>query len=390
MLVPVDIQINFTANYQGEHRVCYRIGSSGGYNCILVNCAAIGACQALIPVFVDNETCVNIPYEGYIQPTCTDSASPDNRTPWVYTFVPAPACKSYNVNCNSEGVDSVVITNGGIGYNPLSAPAVLFTGGGGTGAAGTAVVGSGSIVVGSVVFVNHGDGYINGTHLNVAITGGSGSGARATVIVAGLIVTSIVITNRGTGYLSSDTLGLNNTDMGGVPITPASFRTTSDYGTVTGINITTHGSGYTTPPVIAIGASGGVQATATSVLSACDAFTTTGCDGVSVDIPQGVLPVGSSMTICKVGVAPVLPVNFGVTLQGNCLCNGVTATIGVSGPVGTSVKYFYNKAGGGEKTGILTVGGSPQSIIDCVVPNSIVFQTLVAGTTGTISLGGAC
>ncbi len=76
--------------------------------------------------------------------------------------------------------------------------------------------------------------------------------------------------------------------------------------------------------------------------------------------------------------------------SGNCLCSCTLTTIGVSGPVNTTVKYFYTNCGGAVVTGILTVGGSPSSIIVCAVTGSVVFQILTPGTTGTISLGGAC
>lgn len=81
------------------------------------------------------------------------------------------------------GVTAITITNAGAGYE--TAPAVDFTGGGGTGAAATAVLGTG--------------------------------GAAGTVV-------AINITNPGSGYTSAPTVGFT----GGTPDTPAAATATFD------------------------------------------------------------------------------------------------------------------------------------------------------------------
>ena len=73
---------------------------------------------------------------------------------------------------------AVAVTNVGSGYT--SVPTVSFTGGGGTGAAGTAVVVAGEVV--GVDITNAGSGYTSAP--TVAFTGGGGSGAAGTAIVA--------------------------------------------------------------------------------------------------------------------------------------------------------------------------------------------------------------
>lgn len=74
-------------------------------------------------------------------------------------------------------VDGATIGNGGTGYS--TAPTVAFTGGGGTGAAGTATV-SGGVVTG-VTITNPGTGYTSAPA--VAFTG-AGTGATATASIA--------------------------------------------------------------------------------------------------------------------------------------------------------------------------------------------------------------
>jgi hypothetical protein len=78
----------------------------------------------------------------------------------------------------SGAVTGVTISNGGSSYE--SAPTVTFTGGGGSGAAGYAVI-NGSKKVDSVVMTNNGSGY--STPPTVTFTGGGGSGATGTSIL---------------------------------------------------------------------------------------------------------------------------------------------------------------------------------------------------------------
>ena len=76
-----------------------------------------------------------------------------------------------------------------------SVPTVAFSGGSGTGAAGTAVLTNGRLT--SITITNAGSGY--STAPTIAITGGGGSGATAVATVAGGAVTAIAITNAGVG-----------------------------------------------------------------------------------------------------------------------------------------------------------------------------------------------
>ena len=88
-------------------------------------------------------------------------------------LIGAPGYTSQTKN----GVISTNISNGGTGYS--SAPTVGFSGGGGTGAAATAIV-EGGIVTG-ITITNPGSGYTSAP--TIAFTGGAGSGAVATAVV---------------------------------------------------------------------------------------------------------------------------------------------------------------------------------------------------------------
>ena len=81
------------------------------------------------------------------------------------------------VAITSDSVIRVTVTAGGTGYT--SAPAVSFTGGGGTDATATANISSG--VVTSVVITAGGSGFTSAP--TVVFTGGDGSGATATSVI---------------------------------------------------------------------------------------------------------------------------------------------------------------------------------------------------------------
>jgi hypothetical protein len=76
---------------------------------------------------------------------------------------------------------SIAVTAGGSGYT--SAPTVSFTGGGGTGAAATAVIDPQTGKVIAVIVTNNGSGYTSAPA--VSFTGGGGTGAAATAKIAG-------------------------------------------------------------------------------------------------------------------------------------------------------------------------------------------------------------
>ena len=145
-------------------------------------------------------------------------------------------------NRASGTVSSFSITGGGSGYT--YAPTVVITGGGGSGAAGTAVISSG---ITQINLTSGGGGYSSAPSVN--ISGGGGSGALATAnISAGGAVTSVTVTNPGSGYVAAPTI----TFTGGVGSGAAATALIS--GTVTGITVTSGGSGYTSAPQVSISA----------------------------------------------------------------------------------------------------------------------------------------
>lgn len=393
--VPASITVTFTSYYAGLHRVCYRQGGSGPYTCATVNCAGGGAsCSYVINIVVDNETCTPVNFDGYVQAACEDINSTNNRVPFTATFTPSPSCKRYEVTCNTVGVLSAIVnTPGGACYNPASPPSVSFSGGGGSGAAATAVIGNGAITARSLV--NAGAGYNNGTWTNVNLTGGSGSGAKATVVIAGGIMVSLVITAAGSGYTTGNLLGVNPANIGGsAPSTPISISITSNLGLLIGISITNAGSGYTSVPTITVAPGGCEAGTATAVLGGCTELVNPGCAGITpVIISADTIPLGHSVDICATGGTPSVPSDFTITPNGDCLCNcqstTITATGGDPGPYTPSILYWYNDCNGNGVSGVLYPNGSPSSVTVCAVTGSVVTQS-IQGAVATVTFNGSC
>jgi hypothetical protein len=166
-------------------------------------------------------------------------------------------------------VSSITYDAFGTGINYTSAPTISFTGGGGTGATATCTIqGSSDLVVtiaapsagtqaaatavlaglpiSSVSLTNPGWYYTVAPF--VSITGGSGTGAIVTSTIKDGKVISLNLVSGGTGYTSSPTLTLTAAPAG---ITALATLTISG-NKITGITIGTAGSGYKTAPTITI------------------------------------------------------------------------------------------------------------------------------------------
>lgn len=77
------------------------------------------------------------------------------------------------ISVTNDTIRTITVMAGGSGY--ASAPTVVFTGGGGTGATATAVVSGGAVV--SITITNIGSGYTSAP--TISFTGGGGTGATA-------------------------------------------------------------------------------------------------------------------------------------------------------------------------------------------------------------------
>lgn len=159
------------------------------------------------------------------------------------------------VSATSGAVGSVSMTNNGTGYT--SVPAVAFTGGGGSGAAGTAVLEGTSVA--SVTVSAAGSGYTTTPAVN--LVGGGGSGATAVAVVSSGSVTAINVTNAGSGYTGVPAAvisGGGGTGASGTPVLTATG--------VAGVAINSGGTGYTSAPAVGFSGGGGSAAAGTAAI----------------------------------------------------------------------------------------------------------------------------
>jgi FtsP/CotA-like multicopper oxidase with cupredoxin domain len=165
-------------------------------------------------------------------------------------------------------VTSVTVTNGGSGYvEPVT---VEFTGGGGTGAAGVAVVNPINFVE-SINVTNGGSGYTTAT---VTIDG-DGAGATAEAVIDAGVITNINVLTGGSGYtVATVTITGDGLDAAA----DAVLDTVT--GPITDVNMTDGGTGYTSAPTVSfLGGDGQAAATAAVTGSVTDIQVTNGGTG---------------------------------------------------------------------------------------------------------------
>ena len=143
-------------------------------------------------------------------PRVAISSAPSTGTTGIGTavFIGGIRVCTDNFNPALKSVQQVDIINPGAGYTVP--PSVQFIGGGGAGAAATAVINTG--VVGLATITNAGAGYtVNPT---ITISGVSTVSAAATAIVSAAgTITAIHFTNSGAGYTVAPTITIANPDL---------------------------------------------------------------------------------------------------------------------------------------------------------------------------------
>ena len=86
-----NLRIDFIALFagtspDGDHRVCWRMGGAGPYDCTtIVTCIIPGSYHADISITVD---ALEIVFDGYVQPCCVPEESIVNQVPFTITYTP--------------------------------------------------------------------------------------------------------------------------------------------------------------------------------------------------------------------------------------------------------------------------------------------------------------
>ena len=244
-LVPATINLNWISNYNGPHRVCFRIVGAPTYTCTVPGtpgpgfhplCGGSGApCSYSIDIMVDNETCVQVDYEGYIQAACEDPASLVGRDPFAVSFIPDPACDRYEVTCDDSPMGSTNIdTPANSGYTNGAYPGLPVVGG--AGAAATVDVTVDALGVITVATLSAaGSGY-TGTGLVDLTSIVFVAGTPTTITVTPLGCTALTIYDCPSGA-TADILPLGTfqpgetyfmCNEGGLPTVPADYTAVED------------------------------------------------------------------------------------------------------------------------------------------------------------------
>ncbi len=209
-------------------------------------------------------------------------------------------------------ISSVTLTNPGSGYTSFPTLAINNSGGSALiNASANVLAGITSI---SVPMGNGGSGYVNQSSAPAAntagtfvdIVGGGGSGATAFATVSGGVVTGINIISPGTGYTSMPTIHISSTGLDTDPGTAtALFAGSGALALVNGIalqsvSLSDGGFGYNTPSVTLTGG-GGTGATASPTTIGA-AFAINANRGIQLGAAGGTLEQTTGTTLSYAGV----------------------------------------------------------------------------------------
>lgn len=183
--VTATITVDFTANYAGPHRACFRIQGSGDpYDCTtVVSCVGGGtACQAIITTPVNTTSCDGtVTFEGYIQAACEDVLSTSGRLAFTADFVPTVVCQRNEILCARTGIATAVIDAGGLNYLIGDTLNIVRDGADPETTDGTLTITSVDGGTGAITGVTVTTPGLYGITPTVTITTGTGSGAAISV-----------------------------------------------------------------------------------------------------------------------------------------------------------------------------------------------------------------
>jgi len=287
---------------------------------------------------------------------------------------------------NGNGVNSISVSPGGSGY--IDAPAVKFSGGGGSGATAVATVSGG--VVTAITVTSAGNGYTSAP--TVTLNGGGGTGAAATASVA--VNTSGGITFADSGAAATTILGTSPTYTGDTTISGNATlnlsSTSVNLNTSPNINISTSTatldlsaySGYTLAAgqnILGLGTvSGPVTASSTSKIIP-------GTDGT-----VGTLSFNNNLTI---NAGSTIKFDLSATSGGSndklvlsgagavLTPNGAQITINSAGTLDTSTDYvLFDLTGGGGATTSGTAFNTVPIFVGTTPPNPLNYSIVTTAT----------
>lgn len=343
--VPAQLNFSFDSNYTaGCYRVATRIQGSGDpYTITAVNCTPFVPpttsvpCVVQIPITVDDETCAPVTYEGYVQPCCQDEESLDGRVAFTVTFTPNPTCKSYQLTCDSVGINAVLVTTPGSGYTPGGSEVVTFGDPNGTLADAECKVEDDGVeaftsnLPQAAVTANGLYSEIQGVNLVVA---GAPVPGYFDITVVGNVATAIAMSSlldnpaaTGSGYTVGDTITF------AAPFNNIILTVTNIYdnGEILVCQVNAPGSGYTGPTIASINPPGaGITPTLEVVYEYCNPteYFGVGCDG-DITPARPDVALGVTVQLCRQGDVGAPPANMSI-VEGGCCADQTCETITIT------------------------------------------------------------
>jgi hypothetical protein len=207
--------------------------------------------------------------------TVTDGGIGYTTAPVIVISTPVSGGTAATATATVAGgrITGITLTNAGSGYT--AAPTITIRAG--AGATASSALAQDGVVVG-VVISNSGSGYVAPPTVTFSAPGGTGVTATGTAnIDAAGRVTSVNINNAGSGYTGNPTVGFSPAPPGGTTATSSGGIYSGN--SISSVSVTAPGSFYlsATPPTVSFGPpqrANGVRATGTATVDPATGFVT--------------------------------------------------------------------------------------------------------------------
>lgn len=338
--VSATLEVTFTANYAGSHRVCWRIQGSGApYDCSnTVSCVGGGTiCVASIPITVNTTSCDGpIVFEGYVQATCEALSSTSGRLAWTETFTPTVTCVRHEVTCARTGIDApgTVFVSHGQQYVPADVFTIVRDGADPEtlDATGFAVTGFGTGAITSISsLLSAGTLYTALDVLDIVDAVGSLGQIRVDSVGGGGEILTYTLIAPGSGYIGPFTFTGGTGTGADFEILPEGVDYQRD-GAVLGFTVATGGL-YSIPPTISVTtATGSGLDVPVLALESCLAYGAIGgigldCVGGTIALTDGQLDNGETWATCiSGGLIDPTPLSYDVVATGCCIPEDTSGT----------------------------------------------------------------